>query len=226
MALTFDGATQYARNAAAVLAAMPLTMACWVNPSSVTSNSIPIMSIDDGAAAAALDAWSIRRDTSTLRAISIAAGTATGPSIGAALAIGTWAHACAVFTSATARAIYVNGGGKVTSATSNNPATPSQTIIANQGDLSTFFAGDIAEAAIWNVALTDDEVAALGASCASPLMIRPASLVAYWPLIGRNSPAIGPKGGFNLTLTGAPVAAPHCRIRYPKPPSFDRSYLP
>lgn len=83
-----------------------------------------------------------------------------------------------------------------------------------QSGLEVFADGRVAEAAIWNVALTASEVAAL-AKGVSPLQIRPASLQAYWPLIGRQSPEPDWVGGFNLTLTNAPANAAHVPVMPP-----------
>lgn len=74
--------------------------------------------------------------------------------------------------------------------------------------------GRIADFAIWSVALTAGEFAAL-AKGVSPLRVRPASLVAYWPLFGVGSAepdAIGQSG--NLVLNGT-TRADHAPVRSP-----------
>jgi hypothetical protein len=75
--------------------------------------------------------------------------------------------------------------------------------------------GRIAEAGIWNVALSDREVAAL-ASGVHPARMRPDALVAYWPLWGDDSPELDwhPSGGtrYPMTLTGTPTKANHAPI--------------
>jgi hypothetical protein len=77
-----------------------------------------------------------------------------------------------------------------------------------------FLNGQIAEAAVWNVALSAAEIASLSKGF-SPLLIRPASLVAYWPLIGRHDPEIDPVGRFDMTLTANPTTAAHPRVILP-----------
>jgi hypothetical protein len=74
--------------------------------------------------------------------------------------------------------------------------------------------GLIAHPAIWNVALTDEEVAALGAG-ASPLTIRPWALVFYAPYLGRDSSEIDIVGGRILTVTGASASNTEPRISWP-----------
>jgi hypothetical protein len=65
----------------------------------------------------------------------------------------------------------------------------------------------VAEAAIWNVELTHDEMAILGTGM-SPLAVRPGSLVGYWPVVGRTSPEIGVVGG-SMTVSGSPAYTDH-----------------
>ncbi len=75
------------------------------------------------------------------------------------------------------------------------------------------FDGAIAECAIWDSFLTTGEIAALVDY--SPLLIRPSSLVEYWPLIGRTSPEIGLVNGLNAALIASPSVFPHPRVIYP-----------
>lgn len=63
--------------------------------------------------------------------------------------------------------------------------------------------GDVAHVALWNVALTDDEVASLAAGV-SPLRMRRDALIAYWP-VGGQSPEPDVVGGFDLVVTNGPV---------------------
>ena len=74
--------------------------------------------------------------------------------------------------------------------------------------------GDIADAAFYTVALTEDELLALSAGY-SPELIRPGSLVAYWPLFGNLSPETSRIGGYDMTLENAPTKADHPRVIYP-----------
>src|ERR1700741_5384202 len=97
--------------------------------------------------------------------------------------------ACGVWSASKSRSAYFNGGGKATNSATQTPSGINATAIGAFLDTSPdrYHAGMVAEAAIWNVALTDAEVAVLAAAI-SPLAVRPGSLVAYWPLIGNNSP--------------------------------------
>ncbi len=68
------------------------------------------------------------------------------------------------------------------------------------------FDGFIGHGALWNVALSDAEIASLANPGVSPLRMRRDSLVAYWPLNGQ-SPEIDIVGRKDLTLFGAPTVA-------------------
>lgn len=146
-------------------------------------------------------------------------GTASSASQTAgALTAGTWAHAGAVFASATSRTAYLNGTAATVETTSRIPAGIDRTEIGveyhTSGTLAQPWNGQIAEAAVWDVALTDAEMAAL-AKGVSPLLVRPTSLVYYWPIIGQYSPEIDLISAGGMTVTGTAVAA-HPRVFMPK----------
>jgi hypothetical protein len=72
----------------------------------------------------------------------------------------------------------------------------------------------MAEIALWSADLTDDEHTALSKGV-SPTLIRPQSLVAYWPLFANDATEIDRwKSGFDLTVIGATKAA-QPRMYYP-----------
>lgn len=103
-----------------------------------------------------------------------------------ALVADAWNHACGVFVSDTDRRVFLNGN-KDTDSTDIDPgfANHDETRLGTSLDApNSFFTGRMAECGMWNVALTDAEAGALAAG-ATPLMVRPESLVGYWPLHGR-----------------------------------------
>lgn len=128
-----------------------------------------------------------------------------------------WQHACARFVSATDRSIFLDGGSRGDETTSKT--TTGHDIVAigykDGSSDSQFLTGNLAEAAMWNVALSNDEVSLL-AKGLSPLLMRPAALQMYAPLWGRGSPEpelIGGGGGFVVTGSGASLD--HPRMYYP-----------
>jgi hypothetical protein len=130
----------------------------------------------------------------------------------------TWHHACAVFGSGSDRRAFIDGGSKGTDSTSRAPTGLDRAAIgALARSLPTFhMSGHIAEAAIWNVALSDAEVALLARSYC-PLFIRPEYLKAYWPLI--REPDLDKVGRYNMTVYNSPGVMPHPPIIYPAVPT-------
>lgn len=81
----------------------------------------------------------------------------------------------------------------------------------NRGDGARNWDGQLAEVAIWDVILTDDEFAAL-AKGVSPALIRPQSLKEYLPFV--RSPQSRILGA--VTVGGTPLAQPHPPVLYPR----------
>ena len=97
-----------------------------------------------------------------------------------------WNHVCAVLTSPTSRAVYLNGVGKDSSAVLVNfpPNLDKFRVGAcGQGGATMPMEGLIDHPAIWSVALNDAEVLQL-AQRAAPNEVQAGNLIAYWPLNG------------------------------------------
>ena len=219
MARTFNGTTQRLAYAAAI-ASRPFTIAVWFNLTSLTVTA-EIFSILDNTQNPGLDGYAldvsgteggdpVRAWYQTNGGATVGyAKTTAGP------AANTWTHGCGVFAAASTAA-YINGGNKGNAGT-NTATAPNSTNLGARfygGAWSGFFPGRLAEAAIWDVALTDAEVVIL-AKGMSPLLMRPQSLVAYWPLIGRTSPEIELINGYGMSLVNAPTVGDHPPVLYP-----------
>jgi hypothetical protein len=123
-----------------------------------------------------------------------------------------WGSVVGLSENASNRTIYLNGGSAVTNTgNAGDPLGLAQVWIGafnssiGPGNL---FSGDIAECAIWNIALTAEEVASL-AKGFKPSRIRPQSLVFYAPLL-RNVQEL--RQGFTLTPVNGPTVADHPRV--------------
>jgi len=215
MAREFDNSgNQYLKIDQAVVASYPLTMACWFNMPTM-AHTHGLMWVGDKDYADRYQGMYL--NAGTVRAYS-KYGSGGIASATSAAAVDEWHHACAVFTNATLRASFLDGGSKDTDTTNVSvPAGFDRTALGVFGDSSpsAFAEGMFAEAAVWNVALTDAEVESLGAGYC-PLFIRPQYLVAYWPLIRDRD--INIVGGYDLTAYGSPTVADHCRILRPTAP--------
>lgn len=223
------GTSNYLSAAAAGVTAAPLTMAAWFNVSAAQggTNDRAIMGLHNSSVAS-------NRNTLHLQLPQ----TATGGSVGAytsdgsgtvnALASGTytqnaWQHGAAVFTSAASRAAFLNGANKGTNATSKTPSGIDTSVVgvvygssgAGGSLLANGGTGSIAEAAIWNIALSDAEIAALALGL-SPLRMHPEALVDYWPIVGASAPEINFRSNPRaLTLNGTLAQSVHPRIYAP-----------
>jgi hypothetical protein len=98
-----------------------------------------------------------------------------------------WVHVAGVETSSSSRAVYLDGGGKGTNTTSKTPSGIVRTDLASAAG-SDDYVGSLGGFALWNAALTDDEVLQL-ANGFAPSLIRPAALRIYLPLFGNGDPA-------------------------------------
>jgi hypothetical protein len=122
----------------------------------------------------------------------------------------TWHHACAVFTSATSRTVYLDGGNSATNISSS--LTPSGINQMNIGSYKTlagyFLNGQVAEVGLWSADLTQPEIASLakGMTCDK---VRPQSLVFYAPLV---RDLIDAKGGLTITNNNTATVANHPRV--------------
>lgn len=208
MARNFNGTTNRI-NGVFPSVALPLTLAAWARRTVAgASHSLIGLNVASGSPNSRYDI-SIQA-TNVPRALhqnNATVGIAQGGSVGAS----TWSHICGVFTSTTSRSIFTNGGSKTTNTTSVPTFTNDTAVIGaviGSGSYAEFFNGDIAEGAIWNIALTDDEVLSLARGF-SPLLIHPQNLIFYTSL-ARDVLDIK---GTALTTTGTTVSD-HTRIIY------------
>lgn len=190
----------------AVVSAYPITMACWVNPTTIGS-TMTAMSM--GRSTAANHFWALAVLSTGKAFFESQAGGSAFDAIGTiTLVAGRWYHITAVGTSATSRSIYTNGGDKVTETTSNIPASLDRTNIGclTSSTRTSFFGGIIAHAGVWNVVLDDSEITLL-ASGVMPPHIRPNSLQSYTPITGAVSPEPDFQSGTGYTLVATPTAS-------------------
>ncbi len=224
MARSFNGSTQYLRIASGLGAAStPLTMACWFYSTSSTTLQTILESSVAGAGSVIKYRLILRGDlgagSKTLQAQQNPGNLATST---AQYTANTWMHACGVFSATNSRTVYLDGGSSATDTTSGSMSGVDQFLIGAAWDAGSstyvhYTAGYIAEVGVWNVALTSAEVASL-AKGFTPPHIRPASLVAYYPLGGHYGQLDVDrwKNRYDLTPTGSPTWADHPRVVYPR----------
>lgn len=183
--MAIDFTSGYVLKNQSLVADYPFTMACWIYPDVVNIEQAPMALIDkDSVNSYFCDLHVYPNGTCGLRIFNGSQYEETTPT--GAISASTWTHLCGVYSSSTSRSAFKNGGGKTTgttSATLGNLDRMSVGAMLFQGQsILQPFNGKVAEAAIWNVALSDSEVAQLALG-ASPSLIRPDSLVMYLPLV-------------------------------------------
>lgn len=199
MSRQFNGSTQYLGTGSSPISGNPFTLGGWFNGDTLTGNDT-IISLGDANNEITLY---MAGDTVNLF---LKGGTPLLNIATTAMAsTGTWSHAAGVGVSATDHRVFFDGGNKGSSGTSVSPV-PVNARIGRSPSSSNFFDGLLAEMAVWNVALSDAEIA-LWAKGFSPLFIQPHNLVAYWPLIRDDDNDW--IGGFDLTAFNTPTVSPH-----------------
>lgn len=208
MARNFTSAGELSTNTNWTLGATPLSMACWFYSSDTTS----VFYLQNALDVDISDSFLLRANAGNVEALTVAAGNVSTAVTTAGYSSGVWNHAAAVWTSATDRAAFLNGGSKGTEATSRTPSGIDRVGLAGRRTSGT---GDVAlaEIGVWDIALADADVARLAAGL-SPLLVRPASLVACWP-IRALSTEIDVVGGFGMAPAGSSSAFAHPRIVMP-----------
>jgi hypothetical protein len=213
MARVFDrGSSEYLEAGSTPVAGVPLTMACWFWTSD-TTNDKDLMCV--GSSTAQSNFIMRLRWDDYIYAATYAGGSGDSAHTSTTFTGSAWQHACVVFRDTDDRSAYLNGGGRGNNATDLTPADLDRIDIGcyiYAGAHGWYWPGSIAEAAIWNVALTDDEVAVL-ATGVSPLLVRPQSLVFYAPFIRDDDEDL--VGGLSLTANGGPTVGVHPRVIYP-----------
>ena len=216
MARGFDRASlQYLANASAVATGPPFSVSLWFTVPDLDNNYV-MFSLANSASEqdyfALLVNGGVAGDYVNLTARDAPTPTHCRTTI--STSADTWTHALGVAIDTDDRACYINGGGKGTSAINVTPASIDRMAIGvfYDSSLVSYMAGKIAEVAVWNVALTDADAAIL-AKGYSPLLVRPQSLVAYWPLIRDTDDDI--VGGYSMTPVNSPTVAAHPRVLYP-----------
>lgn len=197
------GGTDYTLSTTTPVTAAPLTMAAWFNADSATAGDT-LISISDSSATGNLFRLMIRGDVGgdPVRASTVTGGAEVSADTTTGYTTGTWMHACAVYASSTSRTAYISGGSSANNTTSSVPSSLDRIGLACDADstIQRIYSGLLHWPAIWNVALTQQEISSLAAG-ADPRTIRPANLVTFVPLERDNFDI----KGRTFTDTGTPA---------------------
>ena len=219
MARNFNAASTYYQRASPPVSATPLTFACWVFFSSISPGSGVRWSIFSLSSSASnyVDLCLLGSATASLRLptarVRDAFGgllTVTHPTLPTINVWQHWAMSVSVSGSSYTVNLYLNGVKKSSTISDDTGPTgmttytignSAQSLSANQ-----LLNGTLDKAAVWNVALTDNDILALSQGW-SPELVRKDALQMYHRLDGliTNEPDYS-GGAYNLTLTGTPSA--------------------
>lgn len=201
-----DGSHQYLEYDGAVLSDAPCTISGFIKTDDLSTSQF-LLSIGDMTSYSRYISLNLVNNGSDMevRANFRGAAANTYAPSSTYISLNTWHHIAGVYVSDTERYAYLDGGSKGSDTTDSGAVTGlNKTAIAaleyNPGRIYGI-SGKASHIAIWNVALTDAEVARLAAG-ALPTEIRPEALVAYWPLIDDDN---DPIGGYNMTPYNSPT---------------------
>jgi hypothetical protein len=188
-------------DAAFGLTAAPLTMCAWAIHGDTSADILLRLC---NSASSTTHYFSLETNSSN-QVIASTRGSGTAvTSIGGTVPNTTgWHHCGGVYSSASSRLAYLNGVAGTENTGSQTPNAPNRfTVGATATGSAPWWQGNVAHVAIWNAALTAAEMEMMGVYRVSPLLVRPANLVAYWPYLGRDTSDIDIVGGTVLTTNG------------------------
>lgn len=217
MAYEFNNAnSRFLSTASAPASGSPMTLACWVYPTATQNDRAAFsVSVNGGTHRNV-----IQHNTGSFTGPQMAAVAAGGSALGTTGSSSSyggetpqdqWSHVAGVFTSSTSRTIYVGGISRATNTTdigSQNTFTEVLIGARRNTTVGLHYTGNLAECGVWNVALTEAEIASLakGMTCDK---VRPQSLVFYAPLV-RSLQDV--KGGLTITNNNTATVANHPRV--------------
>jgi len=207
MAYDFTAASsQHLSTAAAPANGHPMTLAVW----SITNTTAPIANRLFAVSASNGDRHQLARNGNQIQCNSIGTSGAGTASANGKIVANTWFHLCGTFISSTSRKLFFNGAEEATNATNcGSQATFDRVLMGAAGSpLSLYYQGTLAECGVWNVELTQPEIASLakGMTCDK---VRPQSLVFYAPLV---RDLVDAKGGLTITNNNTATVANHPRV--------------
>lgn len=220
MARAFNGTSQYCSVASAVISAAPLTLACsqYVVDGATAHRTFGVHH-SSGANQIALDV--LNNANAGERAYwEKNAGTAVSSIRRGSDATG-YAKICGIWTAYTSAPVLYSNGASLTStssAGSGGTGTLSETAVGSVVYNGTRYygGGRSAEAAVWTIALAAQDGLAVSNGY-SPILVRPVSLKAYWPLGGpmgiHDRDVI--TGAYSMTPANSPTWADHPPTIYP-----------
>lgn len=213
MAYLFSAASSQYLVGSAAPSTEPLTMACWYRPTD-SSGSRVVLSVGRSTGSGRYQLFEAGGTALTAQRINDA-GSTLSSSISSTITTGQFFHFAATFgASGQAITVWLNGVAGTPATNDGSAITVDRMLVGTRlsgGTPGAYANGDIAEAGVWGVALTAEEIAGLakGFRCR---MIRPQSLRFDLRMI-RNLQDLSQ--ALAMTNTNGATVSTHPRIIYP-----------
>jgi len=215
MALSFNGtSSQLFINNKLISVAFPTTLFCWTKPTNLSIAGFPLMIGQSSGTSEELGIYNAANGSGKMQSWASQNGNIGSIQSSASVVTTPWEPCMCVFTNANSATIYYANGSAVTA----DPGgfTPfvslmNKTTVGSRPNNSFWFSGDIAEIAIWNIALSGSDWTALLAG-AAPETVSNSSLIDSWSLLTQASTQTGTKGNV-FTSVNTSQAATHPIVR-------------
>jgi len=204
MARSFLKSTgDYLSGGGAGATAAPLTLACFIRADAAAFQAA--ISVDNGGSHAYF--LGVNNTGKAQAQVNAPGGGGFSQAVStASVTVSSWHHIAAVYRSPSSRDAYVDGRGKGSDTTTVTPAPMKRTELGRVFGFATYLDGALAEAGIWNAALSDAEIRRLALGW-SPLWVRPQALAFYAPLVAGEDFDVA--GGVSLVASGEPGVRAH-----------------
>lgn len=205
------GSDEFLEDNTAILIAPPFTVVAWAKAASLAGpatifNLADLSEVDQ--------IWQLTINGSNIGRWRSKSGGGSGVAQSALITVDVWQHSTGIEISNVSRSCFLDGANKGTNASDEAPITIDRTSIGRTGDSSPtdYWDGDIGHVAVYDVELSDDEVATLAAGF-NPRRVHIDNLIGYFPINGQ-SPEYNVIGtGVNLTVNGTPLVSEEPPIR-------------
>jgi hypothetical protein len=220
MAYSFNGSASLVLGSA-LLTAAPCTMLAWVNPRNNTADQW-LMGLAQLSGASFEDLILQIQGTGAgdpVQACAFHSGGFANAVSSKGIYLNGWQSAAAVQISGSSRAAYWNGLNRGTNGTSAVPAGLNRTIIGagynTAGTITSFYTGNLAEVALYDVDLTPREILDYHEG-KTPDRIRPGNLILYLPLRRETGIKDFSRNNSIFTNTSAVAVADHPPVQRPE----------
>ena len=187
MSYDFDGTNDYIQAPLGTSYDVPITLACWFNSDTTNANKTLVSLASGDISEDASPAFGLRITSGAQVQATISSGNGSNSAAVGTYTLQNWHHGAAIFYTTSSRYAFCDAVRSSQSLTNRAVGVNPDNLIIGQGSGGTYnpaqpFNGRIAEVGVWNVGLTDAEIAIL-AKGIKPIYVRPESLLYYVPLV-------------------------------------------